>query len=132
MRIAEEDCEVLALLLPTRWQQMAWRSGAIERLRDFPSPGGAVADANAACRAGLLPAGGVQYPRATVRFERVVDAGIVKRARSNGSLDRKHSKPSDEKMLAKSLSELVRTAGKVTSIKEPTLRESMSPSRDYL
>jgi hypothetical protein len=25
-------------LLPTGWQQMAWRSGAVLRLRGFPSP----------------------------------------------------------------------------------------------
>jgi hypothetical protein len=43
---------------------------------------GAVADANAECRAGLLPAGCVQYERATVRFDRLIDACIVKRARS--------------------------------------------------
>src|ERR1700732_3372584 len=37
MRIAEENWKVLASLLPTGWQQMAWRSGAVERLRGFPS-----------------------------------------------------------------------------------------------
>src|SRR5258708_39023028 len=38
MRIAEENWKVLASLFPTGWQQMAWQSGAIERLRGFPSP----------------------------------------------------------------------------------------------
>ena len=38
MRIAEENWKVLASLLPTGWQQMAWQSGAIKRLRGFPSP----------------------------------------------------------------------------------------------
>jgi hypothetical protein len=38
MRIAEENWKVLASLLPTGWQQMARQSGAIERLRGFPSP----------------------------------------------------------------------------------------------
>jgi hypothetical protein len=38
MRVAEENWKVLASLLPTGWQQMAWRPGAIERLRGFPSP----------------------------------------------------------------------------------------------
>jgi hypothetical protein len=37
MRIAEENWRVLASLLPTGWQQMAWQSGAVERLRGFPS-----------------------------------------------------------------------------------------------
>ncbi len=43
---------------------------------------GAVTDANAACRAGLLPAGCVQYQRATVLFDGLIDACILKRARS--------------------------------------------------
>ena len=38
MQIAEEDWKVLTSLLPTGWQQMASQSGAIERLRGFPSP----------------------------------------------------------------------------------------------
>src|SRR6202047_727922 len=38
MRIAEENWKVLASLFPAGWQQMAWQSGAIERLRGFPSP----------------------------------------------------------------------------------------------
>jgi hypothetical protein len=38
MRINQEDWKVLVSLLPIRWQQMAWQSGAIERLRGFPSP----------------------------------------------------------------------------------------------
>jgi hypothetical protein len=38
MRIAEENWKVLASLFPTGWQQMAWQSGAVERLRGFPSP----------------------------------------------------------------------------------------------
>ena len=38
MRIAEENWEVLASLFPAGWQQMAWQSGAVERLRAFPSP----------------------------------------------------------------------------------------------
>ena len=85
MRIVEQDCKVLALLLPTRWQQMAWRSGAIERLRDFPSPEGAVADANAACRAGLLPAGGVQYvnrslPRAIIYSKDLISKSLAQSA----------------------------------------------------
>jgi hypothetical protein len=37
MRIAEENWKVLASLFPAGWQQMAWRSGAVERLRGFPS-----------------------------------------------------------------------------------------------
>jgi hypothetical protein len=38
MRIVEENWKVLASLFPARWQQMAWQSGAVERLRAFPSP----------------------------------------------------------------------------------------------
>jgi hypothetical protein len=38
MRIAEENWKVLASLFPGGWQQMAWQSGAVERLRGFPSP----------------------------------------------------------------------------------------------
>jgi len=37
MRIPEENWKVLASLLPTGWQQMAWQSGAVDRLRGFPS-----------------------------------------------------------------------------------------------
>src|SRR5712691_4880909 len=38
MRIAEENWKVLASLFPAGWQQMAWQSGAVERLRGFRSP----------------------------------------------------------------------------------------------
>src|SRR6266576_2686113 len=38
MRIAEETWKVLASLFPTGWQQIAWQSGAVERLRGFSSP----------------------------------------------------------------------------------------------
>jgi len=38
MRIAEENWKVLGSLFPAGWQQMAWQSGAVERLRGFPSP----------------------------------------------------------------------------------------------
>ncbi len=38
MRVAEEDWQVLTSLFPAGWRQMAWQSGAIERLRSFPSP----------------------------------------------------------------------------------------------
>jgi hypothetical protein len=38
MRTVEESWKVLVTLLPTGWQQLAWQSGAIERLRGFPSP----------------------------------------------------------------------------------------------
>lgn len=34
--LAEENWKVLASLFPAGWQQMAWRSGAVERLRGFP------------------------------------------------------------------------------------------------
>jgi hypothetical protein len=37
MRIAQENWKVLASLLPRGWQQMAWQSGAVQRLRGFPS-----------------------------------------------------------------------------------------------
>jgi hypothetical protein len=37
MRIAEDNWKVLALF-PAGWRQMAWQSGAVERLRGFPSP----------------------------------------------------------------------------------------------
>ncbi len=37
MRIAGENWKVLASLFPTGWQQIAWQSGAVERLRGFPS-----------------------------------------------------------------------------------------------
>src|SRR5207302_11226500 len=37
MRIAEEDWKVLVSLFPEGWQQMAWRWGAVQRLRGFPS-----------------------------------------------------------------------------------------------
>ena len=37
MRIAEENWKVLTSLFPAGWQQMAWQSGAVERLRGFPS-----------------------------------------------------------------------------------------------
>src|SRR5258705_9178343 len=38
MRIVEDNWKVLASLFPAGWQQMAWPSGAVERLRGFPSP----------------------------------------------------------------------------------------------
>jgi hypothetical protein len=38
MHIAEEDWKVLTSLFPAGWRQMAWQSGAVERLRGFPSP----------------------------------------------------------------------------------------------
>src|SRR6266478_4806584 len=37
MRIAKENWKVLASLFLAGWQQMAWQSGAVERLRGFPS-----------------------------------------------------------------------------------------------
>ena len=37
MRIIEDNWKVLASLLPARWQQMARQSGAVERLRGFPT-----------------------------------------------------------------------------------------------
>ena len=38
MRIGEENWKVLTSLFPAGWQKMAWQSGAVERLRGFPSP----------------------------------------------------------------------------------------------
>jgi hypothetical protein len=38
MRIVEENWKVLTSLFPAGWQQMARQSGAVERLRGFPSP----------------------------------------------------------------------------------------------
>jgi hypothetical protein len=38
MRILEENGKMLTSLFPTGWQQMAWQSGAVERLRGFPTP----------------------------------------------------------------------------------------------
>jgi hypothetical protein len=38
MPIAEENWKVLASLFPVGWQQMALRTGAVERFRGFPSP----------------------------------------------------------------------------------------------
>src|SRR5271166_1442182 len=38
MRIHEENWKVLTSFFPTGWQQMAWQSGAVKRLRGFPSP----------------------------------------------------------------------------------------------
>jgi hypothetical protein len=38
VRIVEENWKVLASLFPTGWQQIAWQSGAVVRLRGFPSP----------------------------------------------------------------------------------------------
>jgi hypothetical protein len=38
MCVAEENWKVLASLFPAGWQQMAWQSGAVQRLRGFPSP----------------------------------------------------------------------------------------------
>ena len=38
MRIVKENWKVLVSLFPAGWQQMAWQSGAVERLRGFPSP----------------------------------------------------------------------------------------------
>src|SRR5713226_8920964 len=38
MRIVEENWKVLASLFPAGWQQRAWQSGAVERLRGFQSP----------------------------------------------------------------------------------------------
>jgi hypothetical protein len=37
MRIAEENWKVLTSLFPSGWQQMAWQSGAVARLRGFAS-----------------------------------------------------------------------------------------------
>src|SRR6202140_5123233 len=38
MHIAEENWKVLASLFPAGWQRMARQSGAVKRLRGFPSP----------------------------------------------------------------------------------------------
>ena len=38
MRIVKENWEVLTSLFPAGWQQMAWQSGAVERLRGLASP----------------------------------------------------------------------------------------------
>lgn len=38
MRLAEENWKVLRSLFPAGWQQMAWQSGAVRRLRGFQSP----------------------------------------------------------------------------------------------
>src|SRR5579871_2553635 len=38
MRILEENWKVLTSFFPKEWQQMAWQSGAVERLRGFSSP----------------------------------------------------------------------------------------------
>src|SRR6266702_8433294 len=38
MPIAEENWKVLASFFPQGWQQMAWQSGAVKRLRGFQSP----------------------------------------------------------------------------------------------
>jgi hypothetical protein len=38
MRIAEENWKVLSSLFPAGWREMALQSGAVERLRGFPSP----------------------------------------------------------------------------------------------
>ena len=38
MRITGENWKVLASLFPAGWQQMAWQSGAFQRLRGFRSP----------------------------------------------------------------------------------------------
>src|SRR6266568_3318442 len=38
MRIAEDNWKVLASFFPQGWQQMAWQSGAVKRLRGFQSP----------------------------------------------------------------------------------------------
>jgi hypothetical protein len=38
MPTVEENWNVLASLFPAGWQQMAWESGALERLRGFSSP----------------------------------------------------------------------------------------------
>jgi len=38
MCIAEENWKVLLSLFPVGWRQMARQSGAVERLRGFPSP----------------------------------------------------------------------------------------------
>src|ERR1035438_9381647 len=38
MRILEENWKVLTSFFPTGWQQRAWQSGAVERLRKFRSP----------------------------------------------------------------------------------------------
>jgi hypothetical protein len=39
MTIAEENWSVMASLLPAGWQEMALKSGAFERVREFSSPG---------------------------------------------------------------------------------------------
>ena len=38
MCILEENWKVLTSFFPTGWQQTAWQSGAVERLRGFSSP----------------------------------------------------------------------------------------------
>jgi hypothetical protein len=38
MRIDEENWRALASLFPAGWQQMAWQSGAFDRLRGLSSP----------------------------------------------------------------------------------------------
>lgn len=36
--MTEENWKMLTSLLPSGWRQMAWESGAVRRLRGFPSP----------------------------------------------------------------------------------------------
>jgi hypothetical protein len=38
MPTAVDNWKTLTSLFPTGWQQMAWQSGAVERLRGFASP----------------------------------------------------------------------------------------------
>jgi hypothetical protein len=57
MRIVEENWKVLTSLFPTGWQQIAWRSGAVVRLRGFPSPDVLLRMLMPACGVGLLFAG---------------------------------------------------------------------------
>jgi hypothetical protein len=57
MRIVEENWKVLASLFPTGWQQIAWQSGAVVRLRGFPSPDVLLRMLMLPCGVGLLFAG---------------------------------------------------------------------------
>jgi len=74
--------KVLTSLLPTGWRQMAWQSGAVQRLRGFPSP-------DVLLRTRLLPvARGYSLRETIVRaklanWAHISDVALLKRLRDS-------------------------------------------------
>ena len=83
MRIVEENWKVLTSLFPAGWQQMAWQSGAVERLRGFPSPDVLLAHATAACGAGGYSLRETVVRAKLANWADISDVALLKRLRNS-------------------------------------------------